>query len=227
MGFPQYLIAGNHATMASRSRSEEFAMKRLSVVTLLTLNLLACAGDMSAGPGSGYEEVQATTVQEAPRINTQAIAPESRDWVDRGRYMVQLLGCETCHTNGALDGDPDEEQRLAGSDIGIAYTSPLDNRYPGVVFAPNITPDSATGIGDWSIDELKLAIRQGIGRHGKQSGLVMPWPGYSKLSDDDATAIAHYLKSLEPISHKVPKSVAPGRRTNEAFVYFGFYRNKE
>ena len=140
--------------------------------------------------------------------------------------MVELLGCGTCHTNGALEGDPDIDNFLGGSDIGIAYMSPLDNRYPGVVFAPNLTPDVETGIGSWSDNELSMAIRQGKGRHSKRPGLVMPWPGYAKLSDEDTAAITQYLRSLEPVRHKVPDTVEPGQKTRESFVYFGFYRNK-
>ena len=159
-------------------------------------------------------------------FDAEQLSPEKRDLVVRGEYMVELLGCGTCHTNGALEGDPDTELYLAGSDVGIAYTSPLDNRYPGVVFAPNLTPDPETGIGGWSDKELSMAIRQGRGRHSNRPGLVMPWPGYATLSDEDTAAISEYLRSLDPIRHKVPDNVEPGQRTRESFVYFGFYRTK-
>lgn len=201
-------------------------MKRLLIPVLLVLTLPACAGEVASSPLQDYEEVHATTILDAPSVDAKNVAPDKRDLVKQGEYMVELLGCGTCHTNGALEGDPDTERFLAGSDIGIAYTSPLDNRYPGVVFAPNITSDIETGIGGWSDEQLSMAIRQGRGRHGERPGLVMPWPGYAKLSDEDTAAISEYLRSLDPVRHKVPKSVEPGQRTNASFVYFGFYRNK-
>jgi hypothetical protein len=33
---------------------------------------------------------------------------------------------------------------------------------------------------------------------------IMPWMAYSKLTDEDAAAIAAYLKSLPPIDHRAP-----------------------
>ena len=38
----------------------------------------------------------------------------------------------------------------------------------------------------------------------------MPWRGYAHLTKSDAMAIAAFLKSLPPVSHKVPGPVAPG-----------------
>ncbi len=201
-------------------------MKNPLTLILFIMTVQACAGEVSSGPLNDYEEVHATTILDAPSIDENDVAPDKRDRVKRGEYMVELLGCGTCHTNGALEGDPDTDRHMAGSDIGIAYTSPLDNRYPGVVFPPNITSDIETGIGGWSDEQLSMAIREGRGQHGDKPGLVMPWPGYAKLSDDDTAAISDYLRSLDPIRHKVPKNVALGQRTNASFVYFGFYRNK-
>ena len=43
----------------------------------------------------------------------------------RGKYLVELLGCGSCHTDGALVGLPDGSRRLAGSHIGIAYLRSL------------------------------------------------------------------------------------------------------
>ena len=70
------------------------------------------------------------------------------------------------------------------------------------------------------------AIRAGIGRHMIRHITTMPWPGYSKISDDDIEAIVSYLRSIEPVMHRVPERVAPGRRATEPFVYFGVYRSK-
>ena len=40
----------------------------------------------------------------------------------------------------------------------------------------------------------------------------MPWPMYSRLTDEDAYAIAAYLKSLPPVWHKVPDKLPPGSK---------------
>src|SRR5205809_670096 len=55
--------------------------------------------------------------------------------VERGRYLVAIMDCGGCHTNGALLGKPDPAQYLAGADIGWGIPG------LGVVYPRNITPD--------------------------------------------------------------------------------------
>ncbi len=195
---------------------------RLSTALLIPL-LVACASDTARDPTEGFIERKPATIQDAPTIDTAAIAPANRDSVRRGEYMVELLGCGACHTNGALVGTPDIEAPLAGSDVGIALTTPLEYRFPPILYAPNLTPDLKTGIGGWSDDQLVNAIRAGKDRHGGGLGLVMPWRGYSILSDEDAHAIADYLRSLDAVEHRVPDNVSQGQRARKPFVYFGVY----
>jgi hypothetical protein len=98
---------------------------------------------------------------------------QSENFVDRGKYLVTLGGCNDCHTpkvpglGGApvldtrrlLSGHPenvpppiwtpkDAEQRnvlATTNDMLTAWAGPW-----GVSFASNLTPDNATGIGEWS-----------------------------------------------------------------------------
>ena len=140
--------------------------------------------------------------------------------------MVELLGCGACHTNGALLGEPDWDRQLAGSRTGIAYTNPLGNEFPGIIYPPNITPESETGIGAWSDRQIADAIRAGIGRHTKRRIATMPWQGYTKMTDEDVDAIVRYLRTVKPVKHQVPDAVEPGQRASHPFVYFGVYRSK-
>lgn len=188
--------------------------------------LTACASEAPYDPLREYEELQAATVLEAPSYTTPDDSTEARRIAERGRYMVELLGCGSCHTDGALVGEPRVDRSLAGSRVGIAYTNPLEFRYPGVVYAPNITPDDETGIGLWTEQQIIDAIRVGQGRHGRRRILVMPWQGYAKIKYEDAFAIARYLRNIEPVSHQVPQEVQPGRPASEPFVHFGVYRSR-
>lgn len=201
-------------------------MRDLRTFSIVIVALGACASEPVSDPLDDYVEVQATTVLDAPGVAAADISLEKRQQVNRGEYMVELLGCGTCHTTGALRGEPDARFAMAGSDVGIAWTTPLQNRNPGVVYPPNITPDADTGIGSWNAEQIAAAIRQGTGRHGKATSLVMPWPGYARLSDADTQAIVAYLQSLPPVRHRVPKNVGPGEIATEPFVYFGIYRSK-
>ena len=201
-------------------------MKRARCLTVTAILLGGCAAETPNDLLKDYEEVHAKTILDAPSAVPGRFAPENRGLVERGEYLVELLGCGVCHTNGALVGEPDIDRPLAGSRTGIAYASPLGHESPGVVYPANITPDQETGIGDWSDREIGDAIRAGIGRHASQRIATMPWPGYAKMSDDDVDAIVSYLQSIKPVRHEVPERVEPGDRAKSPFVYFGFYRSK-
>jgi hypothetical protein len=198
---------------------------RFRITSLAVLLLLAaCASDTYYDPLIAYEELDAATILDAP--TPVEIAPENIETVTRGEYLVEILGCGVCHTDGALIGEPNSDMSLAGSRIGIAYTSPLENRYPGVVYAPNITPDDETGIGRWSDRQIGEAVRVGLGRHGERRILVMPWQGYAQISDDDAYAIVGYLRNIKPVKHWVPEGVLPGTMAGSPYVHFGVYRSR-
>ena len=140
--------------------------------------------------------------------------------LDRGRYLVDLLSCASCHTNGQLINDPVKEHYLAGSDVGIAYS---DGDNPGVVFPANLTSDPETGLGRWTREQITRNVRYGIDKHGRQQLPIMPWPGYAHMDIEDAEAITTYLMSLPPVKHEVPTDVAPGEPSKAPYVRYGVY----
>ncbi|MBI1731270.1 MAG: c-type cytochrome [Gammaproteobacteria bacterium] len=192
-------------------------------IRYLSCLLIPAACATVSGPLADFEPVEATTVLDAPAART-AGADAGR--IEHGRYLVGLLGCESCHTDGALLGTPRMDRQLAGSDVGIAFSNPLQQRRPGIVYPANLTPDMKTGIGAWSEREIITAIRTGVGRDGRRHLPVMPWPGYQKLSDADAAAIAAYLRALPPVQHAVPENVRPGERARAPYVHFGVYQSR-
>lgn len=70
-------------------------------------------------------------------------------------------------------------------------------------------------------------IRLGVNEHGSQTIPVMPWPAYANILEEDAQAIAMYLKSLPPVLHQVPENVRPGQRASAPFVHFGVYQTRD
>ena len=201
---------------------------------LIPLALVACAtenpgqnrAETPYDPLRDYEEVDAATVVDAPEPRAGNFAPERHYQVKRGEYLVELLGCGACHTDGALEGAPQMDRALAGSSIGIAYTNPLGTENPGIVFPSNITPDAETGIGEWSDDQIARAVRIGVGKHMGRRIAVMPWQGYAKMTDEDVNAIVSYLRSISPVRHRVPDEVTPGKKSKHPFVYLGVYRSR-
>jgi len=144
--------------------------------------------------------------------------------VDRGRYLVNLLACGRCHTDGYLTGNHATGPELAGSTVGIAYTPSREAVQPGLAFAGNLTPDAETGLGDWSRAEIVRAMTSGVRRNGHERLPVMPWSNYSALRQTDLEAIADYLQSLAPVRRKIPESTREGEPANLPYVRFGVYR---
>ncbi|MEE4278155.1 MAG: c-type cytochrome [Halieaceae bacterium] len=199
-------------------------MKSLSAnlaafVTTLMITLVSTVSAQEA-----FNVIEAENSSGAMGVTIPKIASEDPA-VARGEYFVTLLGCASCHTDGALLGTPNTKLTLAGSSVGIAYLDPTKDGPPGVLFPPNLTPDNETGIGTWSEDEIIKMLLEGEGRHGP-TPVVMPWVTYSNLHRDDAVAIARYLKSLEPVRHPVPSRVAQGSETDAPLVYVGLYRGQ-
>ncbi len=71
---------------------------------------------------------------------------------------------------------------------------------------PNITPDSSTGIGDWSADEIVELLKSGDKPDGDNvQGLMeeIIEHGYRYMTGEDLQAIAFYLRTIKPIRNKV------------------------
>jgi len=150
-------------------------------------------------------------------------ATAAEQGVQRGEYLVNLLGCGRCHTEGYLLGQSASGPHLAGSRVGIAYTDGDDATHPGLVFASNLTPDKATGLGTWSRRDIVRALTTGVGTDGHQRLPVMPWPNYNALADRDLNAIADYLLSLEPGRRELPGVTAPAETVEYPYVRFGVF----
>jgi mono/diheme cytochrome c family protein len=149
--------------------------------------------------------------------------PDATD-VARGEYLVKILACGRCHTEGYLTGQNATGPHLAGSMIGIAYSGYQgENDQPGIVFPRNLTPDPETGIGSWSKDDIVRALTTGMSPGGHQNLPVMPSANYATLDAADLQAIAAYLKSIPAVSRKIPARTAPGAPPEHRYVRFGIY----
>jgi mono/diheme cytochrome c family protein len=130
--------------------------------------------------------------------------------VARGKYLVQLAGCTDCHTPGHFLGRPDMARFLGGSDVGFEVPD------LGIFVGPNLTPDQDTGLGSWTPDEIVTTIQTGVRPDGRMLVPVMPWRAYAGLTKSDAAAIVDYLRSLLPVTNKVP---GPLGLTEKATVF--------
>ena len=70
---------------------------------------------------------------------------------------------------------------------------------------PNITPDAATGIGDWDAEDIAEYLDSGFSPDFDTVGGAMAAvvrEGTSHLSDVDRAAIAEFLLALEPVQNE-------------------------
>lgn len=150
----------------------------------------------------------------APNQQASTNSPPQPDPIVRGRYLTTIMGCNDCHTPGTFYGAPDTTRALSGSDLG--WVGPW-----GVVHARNLTPDSTTGIGTWTKEQIVTALRTGNTPSGVQLAPIMPWMNYADILDqDDAMAIAAYLKSLPPVTHQNLDRIPPGAKPTGALMVF-------
>lgn len=154
--------------------------------------------------------VDLSCARRQPADETAAPRPVE-DPVKRGEYLVQVVGCESCHTPGGMYAMPDARRKLSGSDLGWKGVW-------GVVYAPNLTPEAMTGLGRWSEDDIVRAIKIAERPDTTHLALPMPWFHFVYFTDEDAHAIAKYLKTIPPVAHKVPPRALPGQRASGVFI---------
>ncbi len=119
--------------------------------------------------------------------------------LERGEYLVTgIMACGNCHTSRTPEGDPVVGMELAGN---FVIEEPVFTAY-----APNITPDTRTGIGGWTDQEIVRAVREGVRPDGKILGPPMAFPFYRDISDRDIHAIVAYLRSVPAVENEVPRS---------------------
>ena len=119
--------------------------------------------------------------------------------IERGSYLVNtIMTCGNCHSP---KGPPDV---IAGKDFsgGLSWDEP-----PFKVTASNITPDKDTGIGNWNDADVKKLLRTGLRPSGIPIASIMPTGFYDIISDDDMDAIVAYLRTIKPVSNKVPDPI--------------------
>jgi mono/diheme cytochrome c family protein len=133
-----------------------------------------------------------------------AAVADAESPVERGKYLATISGCSDCHSPGSFLGKPDFSRMLGGSDVGFAIPG------LGVFVGRNLTPDKETGLGDWTDDQIVVAMTSGMRPDGRQLAPIMPWRDLAHLSPDDARAIVAYLRSLPPVKHVVPGPFKPG-----------------
>ncbi len=139
-------------------------------------------------------------IRSAPQPITAPVAStdDPSDPVRHGEYLVRIADCNGCHTPKSHGKDV-PGMRLAGGFV-------LDGPWGHVVSA-NITPDPS-GISYY--DEalfLKVLHTGYVG--ARKLAPIMPVAEFKKMTDEDMKAIFAYLRTVEPVKHRVGNSETP------------------
>ena len=192
-------------------------MKKVKVISAALAVCVAILASGCAG-NSGKQE---------PEI----VKPTAEQIVKRGEYLVTIMGCNDCHSpkkmgpHGPmvipelmLSGYPASRPlpKLDARAIKEGWVLLVDDLTAasgpwGVSFAGNLTSDQ-TGIGNWTLENFKRALKEGKykGLEGTRMLLPpMPWTNFKDISDDDIGAIFAYLQSTKPVSNSVPMPITP------------------
>jgi mono/diheme cytochrome c family protein len=113
----------------------------------------------------------------------------SAETIAHGKALTEAGGCAGCHT-------PDLAKPFAG---GKRIITPF-----GAIYSFNLTPDRDTGIGAWSDQDFRRALREGVAPDGSRYYPVFPYPYFTRLTRDDIQAIRAYLATLTPVHNSIP-----------------------
>ena len=105
----------------------------------------------------------------------------------RGAYLARASGCVACHTD------------LEAGGAALAGGAPLDTPF-GSFVPPNLTPDPEHGIGDWTLDQFAVAVRQGVRPDGKAYYPAFTYEFYADFSDQDIADLWQAFRTVSPVA---------------------------
>ena len=146
-----------------------------------------------AASASALPRAAAASVASSSPVAAPSPSPADAQLLERGRYFATaIVDCTSCHTRRS---EVDQTQLLGAEWSGGEV---FDRRWnlPGSLITPNLTPDRETGVGAWTDDELRRAIRQGVNRAGETLFPLMPAHLYQHMADVDLAALIAFLRSL-------------------------------
>jgi len=155
-------------------------MKLLRIVLVLILLVIVAAG-------GAY--LWTTRHPEIAAIDPPDPASFDPTLIEKGQQLSDLGACAVCHTREG--GEP-----FAG---GLDLPTPF-----GIIRTTNITPDPDTGIGRWSEEAFRRAMREGLGRRGEHLYPAFPYDHFTRVADEDISAIYAYLMTQPAVSYAPP-----------------------
>jgi len=136
-------------------------------------------------------------IRAVPKPVEKSPPPEPTEPVARGLWIMANASCAECH-----DTIDDKHQPIPGKHLAGGQHFTFSK---GVVYAPNLTSDKATGIGAYTDEELMRVFQEGIGKDGRPLW-VMPWAALKGQTEEDKRAVIAALRTIPPVTNQVPHS---------------------
>jgi len=124
-------------------------------------------------------------------VPADKLAMDTTLLVARGADLAAIGNCAACHTRE--DGKP-----FAG---GRPMKTPF-----GTIYSTNITPDTETGIGNWSSDDFLRTMHKGVDREGRNLYPAFPYDHFTRVTDNDVEAIYAFIMTRERVRDIPPQN---------------------
>ena len=121
--------------------------------------------------------------------------PSKSDKVAYGKYLVTAASCNDCHT-----------KQDKGKFVGAPFAGGFEFKLPdgSVVTSANITPHPS-GIGNWTEEKFIARFKHYVDSTYVSNQIkpgefqsMMTWTMYGGITNEDLSAIYHFLKTLKP-----------------------------
>jgi mono/diheme cytochrome c family protein len=128
----------------------------------------------------------------APVPLTMADLPAHQGDPVKGEVLYHASGCHSCHLPGPEAAGVDPLLPAGGTPL----KTPV-----GTLYAPNLTPDPETGLGNWTDLEFVNAMQRGIGKSGHNLIPAFPYTSYAHMTREDVLDIRAYLATLPAVKN--------------------------
>ncbi|MGB5243678.1 MAG: c-type cytochrome [Lutimonas sp.] len=126
--------------------------------------------------------------------------PDENNPIELGKYLTHNLDCFSCHSADFKTNNFLEPEKSPGYFGGGNKLLTMEGE---VILSSNLTPDKETGIGNWSKEKFRNALKSGIVEG--QIALRYPMVPYIDLTDKEVDAIYTYLQTLPAIKNDIPR----------------------
>jgi mono/diheme cytochrome c family protein len=154
---------------------------------LVTLVLLA-----AVGLGGFYVLTDPRVVSPSPEVGALS-APD----LENGRLLFAAGGCASCH---ATPGQDDSLRLGGGHALGSAF---------GKFYAPNISPHTRDGIGNWGVQDFVDAMAAGVSPQGQHYYPSFPYTSYRLMPPKALADLFAYIRTLAPVEGRAPAHELP------------------